>query len=211
MSKDPRPERPSAEASRVLDPRSLRALAHPLRMRLLDLLASEGPATGTTLAGRLGENTGTVSWHLRQLAQHGYIEEDAERGTRRERWWRRVSTPEVVESADFRANPENRAVLASYLQETVRTQFRRVSDYLEQDWPEEWRGTGNLSQYDLRLTPDRLRALNAELLAVLERYRAEATDSAGTAGDAPGSLPVTVQLQSFPRKDSAPRKDTAAS
>ena len=50
--------------------------------------ASRDPATATTLATRLGLNTGATSYHLRQLAQHGFIVEDAERGNARDRWWR---------------------------------------------------------------------------------------------------------------------------
>ena len=55
---------------------------------MLGLLRAEGPATATTLAPRLGLNTGATSYHLRQLAQHGFIVEDAERGNARDRWWR---------------------------------------------------------------------------------------------------------------------------
>jgi DNA-binding transcriptional ArsR family regulator len=190
-------QHPSANP-RTLDPRSLRALAHPLRMRLLELL-DEGPATGTTLAERVGESTGTVSWHLRHLAQHGYIEEDEGRGSKRERWWRRVETATVVNTADHRTDPQSRAALDVYLQEMVQRQFRRVGDYLAQDWPEEWRGTGNLSDYSLRLTPERLRELNAELMAVVSRYL-----PAPDAAPQPGSLPVTVQFQTFPRKENDP-------
>jgi DNA-binding transcriptional ArsR family regulator len=77
-----------------LDVTAVRALAHPLRLRMLDLLRFDGPATATMLARRLGESSGSTSYHLRQLARHGFIEEAAKRGGR-ERWWsyreRRVS------------------------------------------------------------------------------------------------------------------------
>src|SRR5215212_6743064 len=69
-------------------PEGLKALGHPGRLRMLGLLRVEGPATATTLAARLGLNTGATSYHLRQLAQHGFIEEDSERGNARDRWWR---------------------------------------------------------------------------------------------------------------------------
>ena len=70
------------------DASGLKALGHPVRLRMLGLLRIEGPATATTLATRLGLNTGATSYHLRQLAQHGFIVEDAERGNARDRWWR---------------------------------------------------------------------------------------------------------------------------
>jgi len=195
MPDEPTPE--TGPTPRSIDARSLRALAHPLRMQILELLGSDGPATSTTLSARLGESTGTVSWHLRHLAEHGYIEEDTGRGTKRERWWRRAEGTWVLNTAEHREDPQSKAVLDTYLHETLQQQFRRVSDYLAQDLGETWRGTGTLSAWDnLRLTPDRLRALNAELLAVIERYSAVP----GSDPEA-GSLPVVVQLQSFPRKD----------
>ena len=68
------------------DVAAVRALAHPLRLELLDLLRFEGPSTATLLAGRVGESSGATSYHLRQLARYGYIEEERRSG--RERWWR---------------------------------------------------------------------------------------------------------------------------
>src|SRR5262249_44824200 len=69
------------------DVRAVRALAHPLRLRLLDLLRFEGPSTATLLARRVGESSGATSYHLRQLARYGYFEDAPGRGGR-ERWWR---------------------------------------------------------------------------------------------------------------------------
>ncbi len=66
----------------------LRALAHPTRLKMLMRLRVEGPATATTLARELSLNTGATSYHLRQLAEHGFIVEDAERGDARDRWWK---------------------------------------------------------------------------------------------------------------------------
>ena len=57
--------------------RAIRALSHPLRVRLLDLLRFDGPSTATLLARRVGESSGATSYHLRQLARHGFIEEDS--------------------------------------------------------------------------------------------------------------------------------------
>src|SRR5688500_6844050 len=74
----------------TLDTRSLRALAHPVRVRLLTLLREDGGSTATKLAERLQLNSGATSYHLRQLAAAGLVEEDADRGNARERWWRSV-------------------------------------------------------------------------------------------------------------------------
>ena len=63
-------------------PAALKALSHPVRLRMLGLLRIEGPATATSLAARLGLNTGATSYHLRHLAQHGFIVDDARAGQR---------------------------------------------------------------------------------------------------------------------------------
>ena len=66
----------------------LRTLSHPTRLRMLMLLRLDGPATATQLAQQLRLNTGATSYHLRQLADQGFIVEDAERGDGRDRWWK---------------------------------------------------------------------------------------------------------------------------
>ena len=75
----------------------LRALSHPLRLRMLEVLR-EGPATASALGRRLGESSGATSYHLRALAKAGVVEED-ERGSKRERWWRRVDSFTLVSRA----------------------------------------------------------------------------------------------------------------
>ncbi|MEV6791168.1 helix-turn-helix domain-containing protein [Streptomyces sp. NPDC051320] len=185
---------------RTIDARSLRALAHPLRVRILESLRRDGPATSTRLAREFGENTGTVSWHLRHLAEHGFIEEDAERGTKRERWWRAIDDRQVLHTEQLRKDPTAREAVDVYLQELIQQHFQRVTAYLSQAWPDEWERSGTISNWDdLRLTPDRLKQLNAELMAVIDTYYPSADEP-----PAPGSLPVSIQIQAFPRRE---RKD----
>ncbi|MCF3106122.1 helix-turn-helix domain-containing protein [Streptomyces roseoverticillatus] len=186
-----------AKPERRIDARSLRGLAHPLRMRIFELLSLDGPATATGLSERLGENTGTVSWHLRHLAEHGFIEEETGRGTKRERWWRRVGTANRLDTADFRDDPDSRGALSVYLHELAQQHFGRVTRYFTEEWDDRWRNAGTVSDWsNLRLTPDQLAALNADLLAVIARHT-----PAADAAPAPDALPVVVQLQSFPRKE----------
>jgi DNA-binding transcriptional ArsR family regulator len=189
------PERTPSPRRRI-DARSLRGLAHPLRMSIFELLSLDGPATATGLAERLGENTGTVSWHLRHLAEHGFIEEETGRGTKRERWWRRVGVVNELNIADFRDDPDTRGALSVYLHELVQQYFGRVVNYIGEDWDDRWRQAGTVADWrDLRMTPDQLAALNAELMDVIARHTPAADAEAGT-----DALPVVVQLQSFPRK-----------
>ena len=75
------------QSREVRDVEELRALAHPMRQRILRRLIQAGPATSTTLARDLGENSGIMSYHLRLLAEHDFVREVAGRGQGRERWW----------------------------------------------------------------------------------------------------------------------------
>ncbi|WUJ68394.1 helix-turn-helix domain-containing protein [Kribbella soli] len=178
---------------RRIDARSLRGLAHPLRMRILEAIELDGPATSSTLATRLGENTGTISWHLRLLAEHGYLEEDPERGTKRERWWRLPDRQTVLDPSEFLDDPETRRALDVYLRDLVERYYDRVRTYIDEDWPGEWQHAAGLSDWrGLHLTPEQLHNLNEEIAGVVDRYTgADAAD---------GSERVIVQLQSFPRR-----------
>ncbi len=164
-------------------------------MSLFELLSLDGPATATLLAERLGENTGTVSWHLRHLAEHGFIAEETGRGTKRERWWRASPAVNELRTADFRDDPEAKGPLSVYVHELLRLMFGRVAAYVDEEWDDEWRRAGTVADFrDLRLTAPQLAALNAELAEVVARH----TPPPHAEPDA-AALPVVVQIQSFPR------------
>ena len=76
--------------SRPATAQQIKAFAHPLRMQLYRLLSDQGQATASVLARETGESTGQTSYHLRQLAKFGFVEEVPGEGTARERWWRAV-------------------------------------------------------------------------------------------------------------------------
>ncbi|MFF7359350.1 helix-turn-helix domain-containing protein [Streptomyces sp. NPDC008125] len=161
----------------VLDAKGLRALAHPLRVQLVEVLRSHGPSTATRLAERLGVNSGTASYHLRQLGAAGFVEEDAERGNARERWWRSVHrTTELSDRSLVDQEPE--AALA-YLQSVAATYTLRTQRTLNEvhTLPEAWRGTFDMSDWSLRLTPAEAVSLRQELRAVVARYRADGPDA----------------------------------
>jgi DNA-binding transcriptional ArsR family regulator len=90
------PERPRRD---LVHSEEMKALAHPLRQRILYHLAFAGSASATSVAQAFGESTGSTSYHLRQLARFGFVEEDRERSHGRERWWRIVPL-------DLRASPD---------------------------------------------------------------------------------------------------------
>ena len=169
-------------------------LAHPLRSRLLSALRSAGPATSTTLAQRLSTNSGTSSYHLRKLADVGLVVEATERGDGRDRWWRAAQDEHSYASSDFADDPDAEAAADWLYAHYLRAQTRSAEDWIEsrRDWPAAWRAASTMSDYVLRLTPEGLRALNAELDEVLSRWR-DTTDP-----DLPGAERVTVLLHDFP-------------
>ncbi|MGW4378641.1 helix-turn-helix domain-containing protein [Kitasatospora sp. NPDC004531] len=198
----PEEHRPAAaphdqRPSRRLDANSLRGLAHPLRMQLLDELRLNGPSTSARLADRTGESTGTISWHLRHLAEHGFIEEELGRGTKRERWWRAVRGAITLAAADFAQDPGAKAAVSVYQAENLRRQYQRVADALAAEWEGEWRDVGLVSDWsNLRLTAAQLRALSEELAEVVARH----TPAPDAVPD-PDARPAIVQIQVLPRKE----------
>lgn len=167
----------------------LRALSHPVRLKMLALLRAEGPATATTLALRLDLNTGATSYHLRQLAQHGFIEEDADRGNARDRWWRAAHRSTHTE---FREEGIVDADVEAYLT-TVAMLYadRNRAAVAEMAFlPEEWRRVGTLSDWEVRLTPAQAESLVEKLAEVID----EAEDS-----DAGEAAPFTINLNAYPR------------
>ncbi|WP_245673864.1 MULTISPECIES: winged helix-turn-helix domain-containing protein [Actinoplanes] len=119
----------------MLPPHTLRGLAHPLRVQILGILREQGASTATRLAGRLGESSGSTSYHLRKLAGYGFVEEDAGRNTGRERWWRVVDPGDTAtgsrilrltptEAADLQRRIES--LLDEYPGDPVRSDARRV-------------------------------------------------------------------------------------
>ncbi|MFD5797943.1 ArsR/SmtB family transcription factor [Streptomyces diastatochromogenes] len=181
---------------RRLDPRALRGLAHPLRMQLLDTLRQRGPATASQLAERLGESSGATSYHLRQLAAHGFVEDAPEHGKGRERWWRAVDQGLVFDSADFEgAGPEVRGMAEVFLHEVAGTHARELATWLStrDQWSTDWSRGSDMSDATLRLTPELAAELVAKMHALIEDYRGRVPDA-----DTPGSEQVRIHTHLFP-------------
>jgi len=157
-------ERPGAAALR------LRALAHPLRWKLLDLLGAEGSATATRCAEVLGESVASCSYHLGILGKYGYIEH-VQGVPGREKPWQPVKSRLVFSDPAIDAE-EQRALEAvgdsflDYQMDHIRTQLRRVGLELP-----EWAQAGGMSAGTMYVTAAELQALRDELNAVLVRYQ----------------------------------------
>jgi len=174
----------------------LRAMAHPFRLQLLDLMVRRGTLTSAEAAEATGENTGTCSFHLRQLAKYGFIE-PAEARDGRERRWRRVAGGERI--------PDSRDPnLTRAMAEAGRVVLDRV--YVEAvDWmdrhrtlPRRWQRGAILDEELLYLTPDELAALSRDVVALLAQYR-KRTDNPAKRPE--GSAPVRALALLFPVRD----------
>lgn len=158
-------------------PTALRALSHPLRLRLLGLLRLEGPATATDLAARTGTSSGATSYHLRQLAAHGFVEDAGDDTDARTRRWRaahRSTSTAAPRDADELAAVDAFAQAVAVVH--AEQMQRAVEEYPL--LPEEWRAASTLSDYVRRLRPEAAQRLVERLEAVLEEVQDDDHDDA---------------------------------
>ncbi|MFJ2867878.1 ArsR/SmtB family transcription factor [Kitasatospora sp. NPDC087314] len=185
----------------VLTAKGMKAMAHPVRMQLVGLLRKHGPSTATRLAEQLGLNSGATSYHLRQLAAAGFVEEDPERGNARERWWRAAHTLTVWTGDDLADEEPETAVgfLRSVLTAHALTAQRTIDAF--ETMPREWRKAVDLSDMVLRLTPEESGQLAGELSAVVRRYRR--LDAQGPVPEGAEQVSVVVHVLPDPTTDTA--------
>ncbi|MGV9352389.1 ArsR/SmtB family transcription factor [Streptomyces misionensis] len=185
---------------RITDLGTLKALAHPLRMRLYRALTLTRTATASQLAGQVDEAVSLVSYHLRKLAEHGLIEEAAQQsGDGRERWWQPASDGVRISDEDFRDAPGKAAAhtAASRLFFAQRTEmYQRFLDE-RAHWGEEWNDAAESSEAMLRLTAAELAELTRDMLALVRRYE-ERGRAAQAAGETGGRENVAVHTYAFP-------------
>ncbi|WP_202637899.1 winged helix-turn-helix domain-containing protein [Bailinhaonella thermotolerans] len=179
------------------DPARLKALAHPMRRRMLNHLAVHGEATSTTLGELLGAKTGTTSYHLRQLEKYGFIEEIPERSGGRERWWRRNERlRDLRVPTHDQIAPEDHPALDEFLRQGLE-EDRRIFDAFpaawlrDPDWAKASRGLG-------RMTRDELGEFFEEYIALLQRYSHPQSEAP------PGARPVYIRLFTVPADEVDP-------
>jgi predicted ArsR family transcriptional regulator len=156
--------------TRLTDPKALRAYAHPVRMALVGLLRTEGPLTATRAAELLGESSGTCSFHLRQLARYGLVEE-AGGGTGREKPWR-ATTTSTAWDATGGGTPET-AAAAGLLNTVIAEQyFEQLMRWLEAspDQPAEWQQAVQFGDRILYVTAEELEELSRRVRELVDEY-----------------------------------------
>jgi predicted ArsR family transcriptional regulator len=158
----------------LTDPRALRAVAHPTRLKLIAVLRRLGPLTATQAGERIGESPAGCSFHLRQLAKWGLVEE-AGGGRGRERPWQASATgtewpvhgpPEVEEASEMLT----RLAVERWFEEAMSWVARRLEE------PREWKAAEALSDTIVFVTPAELEDISRRVTEVLEPYARRATE-----------------------------------
>jgi DNA-binding transcriptional ArsR family regulator len=189
------------ETLRLEDPRAVHAVAHPVRLELLSIMRRRGPATASLLARALGESSGSTSYHLRQLAKHGLIEELPDRGNRRERWWQlRARNFRFSDAAE--ASPTYRRAMHVFRGAMSAREAALWAEFVEDEpeLPKVWREASLFQTRNVYLTARELREVGARFDELLRPYW---RDDPATRGR--GSRSVYVSLRAFPMRE--PRRD----
>jgi DNA-binding transcriptional ArsR family regulator len=173
----------------------LKAVTHPLRVRMLAALRADGPATATELARRFDTDTGTTSYHLRKLAHYNFVEE-AEQRDGRERRWQASHLTTSWDAAALATTAEGRAAVSLMRRHQLAALERAVSAYeaAEADLPPEWVGAAGMSDLRAHLTPRSLLELERRILALIDEFAAADADD-------PDARPVLLHFGGFPRID----------
>jgi DNA-binding transcriptional ArsR family regulator len=181
----------------VADPRAMRALAHPVRLALLDALGVRGPLTATEAGEAIGESPTTCSFHLRQLAKYGFVEE-AGRGAGRRRPWRLAHVGLHFSDVHEDAATATAATALDGVMRERRIGRMRAGMEARARQPREWQEVTGASQFLLHVTPEELRALDDEITELLIRHRDRVADPARRP---PRSQPIEMLLFAYRVED----------
>jgi DNA-binding transcriptional ArsR family regulator len=184
------------ERREIADVRALSALAHPVRVALLNHLMAFGPRTASQCAEAVGASPSACSYHLRQLARWGFVEPAPAVADGRERPWQPAATG--FSFAYDRENPAGRAVQERLLDLQLEQDGALARRYLRRvdTLDPQWRAAAEFGRFSLLLTPAEL----AELIAALDRAIRPFIGLTRT--DAPaGARPVHLDLKAFPEPE----------
>ncbi|GHE73644.1 ArsR/SmtB family transcription factor [Streptomyces vinaceus] len=193
--------RPKREPERITELSRLKAFTNPLRMQLYRLLYAAGTATASQLADQVDQAPSLVSYHLRKLAEHGFVAEATGQSTDgRERWWQ-VASEEGwgFRDADFADTPEGAAAVGAVTRGILDTRTAQYRAYLDQTaaWGKAWTDAAFSSEWMLDLTPAELAEMSDELESLTRRWR-ERGKAALAIGDTDDREHVAVHFYGFP-------------
>lgn len=185
-------------AMRTLDAGALKALSHPMRVEIYDIIGQYGPQTASSLAARLGESSGITSYHLRALAQHDLIREVTGRGTARERWWGRPVGRISLGGPGAHDTPAARTASRIVTSELYERRNAQLREFLarEEEEPAGWENTAMLATATARLTADQLRLLGEQISALVTEAVETHRDQ-----DGPDVRRIALRVDLFPLPD----------
>ncbi len=168
----------------VTDPRAIRALAHPVRLAVIEALRLHGPLTATKAAELLGDSPGNMSWHLQTLAKYGFVVE-AGGGRGRARPWK-LATVGTRFSRDENAGPDAERAIGALVELHAEREFQRLREWEAQrlSYPPAWRKVDFHNSTVTYLTADEMSELNEQLIALVDGYRERMVDPATRPEDA---------------------------
>ncbi|MER6421960.1 helix-turn-helix domain-containing protein [Streptomyces sp. NPDC001137] len=186
---------PDSSPRELSDIGSLKALAHPLRQQMFAWLQRSGPATSAELAAEFGADRGATSYHLRQLARYGFIEEDTSRSTGRRRYWR--APPQDLRiprrTADSKTAGAVKEVFLAWLEQAddALRNFLAASDSFG-----EFAEASQHSLAAVTLTAEELVQFGEDYMALLKRWQLDEGEQ-----PLPGARHITVLFHAFPTID----------
>jgi predicted ArsR family transcriptional regulator len=170
-----------------------------VRIGLLEALAEHGPLTATQAAEHVGESPSSCSWHLRQLAKFGFVEEAGGEAAGRRRPWR-LTAYGLSFTVDGTQDPETLAAGRALERLFADRYLDRAERGLRArpDLPAQWQRATGTSQFILHVTAEELEALHEEVIAVLTRFHERVGDPANRPA---GARTIEALLLAYPRDD----------
>ena len=190
------------EGMSITDPTVMRALAHPVRMALIELFGVHPTLTATQASEALGESPANCAFHLRTLAKYGFVEE-AGGGRGRERPWKASKKSLRIRVKSSELDSEHAQVAAGALEQVWHDRLlARIRDvFANRRWSPEWEAAAGSSTTTTFLTPAEPRTVRDEIDAIVVRHVDERR--LDPAQRPPGAVPVEVVYFTYPRQDLA--------
>jgi DNA-binding transcriptional ArsR family regulator len=186
---------PSSRPGRqvITDARAMRALAHPLRVALLQAVRRDGEITATRAAELLGESPANMSWHLQTLAKYGFVEETGE-GRGRSRPWRATSNSRSFQTG--MTDPDTAAAGEALERTFLERAYGQMREWWSRrlSYPVKWRRAAFMTDKVTYLTARELTAMMDEILAIYDRYADREDENMRPAG----ALPIHLYAHGHP-------------